>query len=278
MSIFRDETGDRAAAVCGACNARRVQPIGDSAEWRDIAERSEDARRQVLEVARGAGLTDPFAFLRCRRCGHVFVEPMPNPARLAEFYRHYYANAAYFAKAEKKLRRDRRRIRRLRRHSPGRTFLDVGCNAGYAAEAARQLGFEATGIDLDPDSVGAARAHYPGCRFLVSDLGALARAGEDFDFVYCAEVIEHVPSPGVFVRDLAAVTARDGIVFLTTPDAGHFRVPARFLDWPEVKPPEHVHWFTKASLRTLFREHGFTIERFFLNPKPGIRMLARKAA
>jgi 2-polyprenyl-3-methyl-5-hydroxy-6-metoxy-1,4-benzoquinol methylase len=89
-------------------------------------------------------------------------------------------------------------------------------------------------------------------------------------------VIEHVPNAHSFMHHLARLTKTSGYVFLTTPDAGHWRVPKNFVQWPEVKPPEHVAWFTKNSLRHLLEAHGFEVVHFAWNLKPGLRVLARK--
>ena len=44
----------------------------------------------------------------------------------------------YFTKEKKKLARSRRQLARLRRMVAGRRFLDIGCNGGFAVEAARE--------------------------------------------------------------------------------------------------------------------------------------------
>jgi 2-polyprenyl-3-methyl-5-hydroxy-6-metoxy-1,4-benzoquinol methylase len=94
--------------------------------------------------------------------------------------------------------------------------------------------------------------------------------------VHCAEVTEHLTDVRSFAQALAAVLRPGKLLFLTTPHAGHFRRPRNLSDWPEVKPPEHLFWFTRASLRRLMEDSGLHVERFFFNLNPGLRMVARR--
>ncbi len=262
---------------CLVCDSAAVRPIGTSADWlAALPTSTSDERRGILARAGRAGWVADFVFLRCADCGFVRIDPQPDTALLGRFYAQYHATEKYAAKAPKKIRRARRRIQRLRSAVPGCSFIDVGCNVGFAVEAARIAGFTATGIDIDPDAVATARRQFPGCTFDTSDIAGFAAQGGRFDLVYCAEVIEHITDVRAFVAALSALTRDEGLLYLTTPDAGHIRVRNRFLSWDEVKPPEHLCWFSKSALRCAFEAAGFRIERFGLNMKPGIRMIARK--
>ena len=68
---------------------------------------------------------------RCSNCGLVFLDPMPKASEVAPVYSGRYTSFAQgdSAKAKKKLRRGRRRVRWLRRYVSGGSFLDVGCGA-----------------------------------------------------------------------------------------------------------------------------------------------------
>ena len=108
---------------------------------------------------------------------------MPTTAELAEFYREYYKTRQYRGKLDSKVRRARRRIRRLKRGLTGSRFIDVGCNVGFAVEAARQSGFQAKGIDIDEVAIDQARTLFPGCRFEHTSVETLASSGQRYDVV-----------------------------------------------------------------------------------------------
>lgn len=100
--------------------------------------------------------------------------------------------------------------------------LDVGCGGGLATEAFADLGADVTGIDAGEAPLAVARLHaaergVDGIRyvrataetFLETEPGA-------FDLVTCLETLEHVPDIESTVQALAALTARQGDVFLAT--------------------------------------------------------------
>lgn len=67
----------------------------------------------------------------------------------------------------------------------GRLILDAGCGRGGTADYLRRNGWgRVVGIDVQADSVEAARQNYPGCRFLVCDVvDADRRVGEAPDLI-----------------------------------------------------------------------------------------------
>jgi len=215
---------------------------------------------------------------KCRRCSLVFVDPMPTGAEIDEFYRQHPRNDKYLRKSDGKYRRARWRIMRLKRRVAGRRFLDIGCSIGSSVAAARDAGFESTGIDLDPQSIRFAADHYRNCRFLHCSSSELARAGETFDLIFCTEVIEHVTDPQAFVDDLRALLNPGGLVFLTTPHATHFRIPHDILSWYGLKPPEHIVLFGRKSITALFERRGLQVVSAPLRLKTTLKVVARRAA
>nr|WP_305888858.1 class I SAM-dependent methyltransferase [Parvularcula maris] len=182
------------------------------------------------------------------------------------------------AKAEKKVARARKRLRLLtplspKPNGPKRRFLEVGASIGTAAEAARRKGFEAHAVEIDPDAVAKGQELYPEICFhkgMLQDVPVT----EPFEMIYGAEVIEHVPDPEGFLTLCRERLAPKGVLYLTTPDAGHFRRPKALLDWHSVKPPEHIHLFTKAGMGALLKRTGFGRHFLPFHTKPGMRVIA----
>ena len=268
--------GGTMSLVCPACEEGMLSPMATMDAWLEVARTAADDRAPIARAVDTDARLRAERFDRCDACKHVALMPVPSVEALTVFYQQYFANANYSAKAEKKVRRAQKRIAGLAKRVKGRRFLDVGCNVGCAVEAARLSGFEATGIEIDAESVETAARLYHENRFVQSTVEAFAEQGEQFDLIYTTEVIEHVPDIDAFARALAALTAPGGLVFLTTPDVGHWRRPKAFLQWAEVKPPEHVSWFSQPSIKALFLRAGFSRVGFRLCMKPGIRMVAER--
>lgn len=98
--------------------------------------------------------------------------------------------------------------------APGR-LLDVGCGDGFWTSIFRELGFDATGVDLSPGGIEAARSRYPGIRFEVADADApLAFDPAFFDVVFC-RAISHFGEPDL--ENPRVTSLIDRLMALLTP-------------------------------------------------------------
>lgn len=216
----------------------------------------------------------------CGGCGTIYMWPLPSAEVTEALYEDAYegATAGYFGKVDKKMRRCRRRLAWLSRFQREGRFLDIGCNGGFIAEAAREKGFEAHGLDIDPVSIAYAKEHYPGNTFFLGTTEQYADRVEPFDLIYSSEVIEHVPNVQSFVAAAARLLKPGGYFFITTPDISHWRRPKDLVSWDGFAPPSHCIYFNPKSLRGLLARHGLEVVRTRLALKPGIKMLCRKIA
>lgn len=229
-------------------------------------------------VSNTIGIKNNLTLVVCSSCACIYVDPVPQNEHLQEMYDDYLPTEKYVKKLKKKILTSRYKIFRLKKHqkSPGNTFLDVGCNIGATVKAAQISGYSATGIDLDKTSVSKASELFEDCEFQACSTFDLIETGRKFDFIYCSEVIEHVPNVQAFVQSLADLMHPGALLYLTTPDAGHPKVPKNILNWKEVKPPEHLVFFNKSNMRLLLQEHDFEIIKFFWNHRANLRVVCRK--
>lgn len=225
---------------------------------------------------RPAGISSGYRIFRCMECGFHFVHPTPPLSEIAAIYEKYSSNKLYAAKAERKVLRAMKQIRRYRQLAPGNRFIDFGCNIGTAVEAAIRLGLDAHGVDIDEESVGIARKEYPRGKYHAGALESLPADWADFDFAFMIEVIEHLPDPHAYFEAMRKRLKPGALLYLSTPDAGHWFVPRDFTAWREVFPPQHLHYFTKKAMRRFLTDHGFEVIRFIWSPKPRLKVLARK--
>lgn len=101
---------------------------------------------------------------------------------------------------------------------PGRTVLDVGSGPGtitveFAQRVAPAL---VVGVDAASAAVDAATAYAATTgstvRFLEADAVALPFDDGAFDIVHTHQTLQHVPDPVAMLREMARVTATDGVV------------------------------------------------------------------
>jgi SAM-dependent methyltransferase len=222
-------------------------------------------------------------YYRCETCDLVFLHPLPAMDELAERYGDSDSalTAAYFSKVPSKLKRARIRARIIAKRMPqgtaGKRFLDVGCSGGFVTEAAREAGFIATGLDPDGSAIEWARKTYPANSYfhgMVEDFAA--GATDRFDAIYCSEVLEHVADVNGFLGAISRLAADGALLYLTTPDIGHWRRPRRLPDWDVFTPPHHCIFFSRGNLAAALAKHGFEIIERRPSWKPGLKVIARK--
>jgi 2-polyprenyl-3-methyl-5-hydroxy-6-metoxy-1,4-benzoquinol methylase len=137
-------------------------------------------------------------------------------------------------------------------------YLDVGCSTGFVVEAARDKGWEAIGLDLNPSAVefGCSR----GLDLRAATLEDAGLAPGSFDAVSLFDVLEHLLDPVRTLRACVDLLAPGGLLFLYVPNydsasrllmgaAAHF-----------IWPTHHLNYYTPATIGDLVRRQGLTPE------------------
>ena len=99
---------------------------------------------------------------------------------------------------------------RSARLKQGDRTLDVACGAGYVAARASAQGVEAIGLDFAAAQIRLAEQTYPGTRFIEGDAEALPFPDRDFDVVFNAFGLPHVPHPDKVVAEAYRVLKPGG--------------------------------------------------------------------
>ena len=105
------------------------------------------------------------------------------------------------------------------RARPGSAVLDVATGAGYAAEAARERGAAATGIDFSAAQVELARETFSDIDFQIGDARNLEFEDATFDGVISNFGILHFPEPERFLAEAFRVLRTGGSIAFTAWEA-----------------------------------------------------------
>jgi 2-polyprenyl-3-methyl-5-hydroxy-6-metoxy-1,4-benzoquinol methylase len=231
---------------------------------------------------------------RCGRCGTIHASPLPSPEQLERYYNRFGEDAwssqhgvSGWRRAVQRIRSMRRhasklmkarsRVSRIKRHVRGGHFLDIGCGVGFTVKAAADAGFRARGIDLSRQALATGQKLFPELELGNTDIEGCGVEPGSLSSVYLAEVIEHLPDPVAFLHKVCESLKRGGVIYLTTPDAGHWRVPKDVIEWRMVCPPNHLVLFTRNSMHLALQRTGFENARLAWTTKRQIRLIARKA-
>lgn len=221
---------ERSAGACPVCGEARVLP-----GWKRVLEQS---------------------LHRCRDCGFAWFPR--NGASLDSVQSQYLGNETspleYYELAEKfSLEAFAIRMRRIIQETglESGTVLDIGANVGTFLQAATSAGWKATGVEPNPQAaLKATQRGFEVHRAFFDE--ALAARLPKFDVVHMGDVIEHVFDPVDLLRRVRRVLKPGGLLFVVTPD-----VDSVMGRWLQIKPKEHLVYFTRNSLRLAAAAAGY---------------------
>jgi ubiquinone/menaquinone biosynthesis C-methylase UbiE len=141
---------------------------------------------------------------------------------------------------------------------PGDRALDLGCGEGRFTEELARAGAVPVGVDVAQAALDRARAKHPSLDFRLAPIdGPLPLDDGSFDVVWASEVIEHVADTARWLSEVRRVLVPGGRLLVTTPSHGRLRVAVGGVQRFSDPLGDHLHLYTRASLKTLLEEFGF---------------------
>ncbi len=202
----------------------------------------------------------------CPACGLAFWQPdesfRPEGVYDAAYFRGASAAHGYddYRGLEACLRATfAERLARIPRPDPGARLLDVGAAFGYAVAEATRSGWSATGLEVSPAATRVSGKTAPGA-MVCAGAAKLPFADASFAVVTLWDVLEHLPDPHAAVREVARVLAPGGRLVLSTGDVGSWMARLSGSRWHLYTLPEHLFFYTRASLIELLERHGLKVE------------------
>ncbi|MDE3126460.1 MAG: class I SAM-dependent methyltransferase [Gemmatimonadota bacterium] len=100
--------------------------------------------------------------------------------------------------------------------APRRRLLDLGAHVGRLLRLARDAGWTAEGVELNPQTAAFA-AHATGLPVHRADARTLIAAGRQYDAVTLIDVLEHIPDPVAMLATARALVAPGGWIAVKVP-------------------------------------------------------------
>jgi 2-polyprenyl-3-methyl-5-hydroxy-6-metoxy-1,4-benzoquinol methylase len=147
---------------------------------------------------------------------------------------------------------------------PGQRVLELGTGPGTVTRILHAKGCKVTGVEMDPETLATCA---PFCeRTVQANLEdpqwAAPLAGESFDAIICADVLEHLRDPRPLLNQLHGFLKPGGSVLMSLPNASHLTVVASLLGgrFPYQKngllDHTHLKFYGREDLDALLRECG----------------------
>ena len=180
----------------------------------------------------------------------------------------YTARTAWRSPREERMRF--RKAARLARVPTGAAVLDIGARDG-GLRGFLPPGVKYQGIDIAPE--------FAGPDVLIQDISnGIPFPDGAYDFVFCIEVLEHVPNPYGTLGEIHRVLKPGGRLVLSVPNPYHFTE----ITWNVLRIPDrqgHIYGWTRQTMTKLGEMNGFRLERtggtYLHPPIPMWALLAR---
>lgn len=151
------------------------------------------------------------------------------------------------------------------RLAPGRRrLLDVGAHAGRFVTLARQRGWQAEGLELNPKTAAFANAA-SGAPVHQGNMHTFTLVDQAYDAITLTDVLEHVPEPRRILQKAHRLLAPGGWIAVKVPNAPAQRIKegTRALVRRGYRPSladnlVHVNHFSPASLRLVLERERYT--------------------
>ena len=148
---------------------------------------------------------------------------------------------------------------------PGSRVLDLGTGSGALGQYLREhSGCTVDGVTINSAEAELARPHYR--RVEVANLEqpdwAALFGGEHYDFIVCADVLEHLREPEKALRTAPSCWRRRASVLISVPNAAYSGLVAELLEGDFAYRDEglldrtHLRFFTRRSLRAVPASRG----------------------
>lgn len=211
------------------------------------------------------GLPGRFRMVQCRRCGLIYLNPRPTASQIGRYYPEEYPSYG----GSRRSGRNRlaqwalrygmgKRLRAVAAFQPKGRLLDVGCADGAFLALARERGWEAHGVELNPVAAAFCRETLN----LPVFTGDLLEAGyptAHFDVVTLWSVLEHLYNPMAALREIHRIVRPGGLLALAVPNPDSLDARIFGPAWVGYDMPRHLYIFPDGVLQRMLAQTGFHI-------------------
>jgi SAM-dependent methyltransferase len=212
-----------------------------------------------------------YPIVRCAVCRSAFVWPRPDSGVIAALYASEVAQpngkakGVYLPSAEADARRLFRTFSSSITHG---WLLDIGAGEGVASAEAVRRGFKVRACEPSPRGAKlfAQRLGFEPDRTFF-DIDYAEKNCGNFNVALLSHVLEHIPDPDLFVRNICTILKPGGAVVIAVPLFGSILTLLMGKNDFFVTPPVHLTYFSLDGLAGLLSRNGFEVVASYTSPK-----------
>ena len=138
-------------------------------------------------------------------------------------------------------------------------LLDYGCGNGSFLGQMKNLGWDATGFELDQQAAKVASESF-GVKVYSGKLSEIANAEEPFDVITLGHVIEHLPDPIGTLKECSRLLKPGGRLVIVTPNFDSLGRKYFAESWRPLETPRHLCLLNQKTLSSIAEKSGLKVE------------------
>ena len=206
-----------------------------------------------------------FSYYKCPNCKLVSTFPIPRNSDLYKHYKNNFLAGNYellnkysndYSIVYKNFRNTINKY--IKRFGRGKykKLLDVGCFTGGFMEVMKKENYDVYGIELQQEAAQIANITFKG-KVKTGDVTDKIGFKTNFDIICMNGLIEHVKDPLYVIKSYSKILRKYGILFIETPDSASLLARLLSKYWPPYEPIEHIHIFSRKSIRLVLTKLGY---------------------
>lgn len=211
---------------------------------------------------------------KCDECGATFSNPFPTETVISKgnsaLVKHYESKKTFeddFKDARQAYLRGRLLAQRLMRIRKKGRLLDLGCYSGFLLLGVKEHSdWEVEGLEIS-DTLSQFIQNKLGITCHNGTLESLKLKENQYDFILCHDLIEHIHQPNEFLLQINRILAPGGKIEIITPNAiQDFAFPKRAYEQKQTFTMllNHIMMFSPKALSTALKSAHLKINRFYL--------------
>lgn len=188
--------------------------------------------------------------VRCSNCGFIYSSKVLTEQDLTSYYKNKFGSPRHMQGQIVNARINSWVVSKLVDLGNVSSLLDVGTGYGFFLKTIHESrGLDVAGVELSRQEAEHANNEL-GLNVINSVLGDSGLGKGSFDLVTSFEVIEHVPNPVEFIRELAEYVRPGGHLLIMTDNFSSRMAKSLGAGFPKWIPHTHISHFSPSTLKT----------------------------
>lgn len=215
------------------------------------------------------GYPGNFSVLVCDKCGFGQISPAFKNEELSNLYTNFYPRQKQTAKdAIREATFEPTLKYKMKSYlfgtnnvchqlvRPRTKVLDLGCGSGYSLIELQKINCEAYGTEADNNVLEIAKELKINISNDISEIPAKMK----FDYITASQVLEHVPDPSAYIKEVMTRLNENGQLIFSFPNLSSFGRVIWKNKWINWHVPYHQNFFSRKNIKLLASKCGLEIK------------------